>query len=529
MHSLRPVAQLDIPVFSAPVRWSLRALTWAAFAGSAYLAWYAVTQTHVAGCGVSGDSGCDMVLTSAWSKWLGVPVAVPGLACYATLAALSVLLGVQSPRLGRWVNTAFVLLAVVAAAASVWFLLLQVVAIGHFCIFCIFTDVCGIAIGGLAVWSAARWLSETRYLRRSRTAASGLIALRTALPAGNRRAAPVAAARDYPTPSLAVALGGAGAIVVLLVGGQILFPAKGYEVQQVALEDTIEMDGQNDEEPAEPRSFEPDSRVAMRIPTEPEGQGDETDIDSADRDVVAAHYEESGDEPGDEAETGQEAAEESPSAASEPPRGPDRERILSFLDGKLKLDIYKHPHIGSPGAPHVFVEVVSYNCKHCRTTHQTMKRALSRYGNQVAVIVMVIPFEQGCNKLVTSAAYSHRGACSTARMALGVAALKPAGFAKFHDWLMADEDEPPRLDRVVARAYGLVNSERLRELSSSDRFQKQIESYVDLFATLQKQNSGKKEFGLPVQILGDHVMSGRVEKPADLHSAWEEHLGVKPR
>jgi hypothetical protein len=49
-----------------------------------------------------------------------------------------------------------------------------------------------------------------------------------------------------------------------------------------------------------------------------------------------------------------------------------------------------------------------------------------------------------------------------------------------------------------------------------------------LFDTLQKR-SGRKDFGLPVQILGDHVMNGSVEKEEDLFKAWEEHLGVKPK
>jgi len=38
-----------------------------------------------------------------------------------------------------------------------------------------------------------------------------------------------------------------------------------------------------------------------------------------------------------------------------------------------------------------------------------------------------------------------------------------------------------------------------------------------------------KKFGLPVQILGDHIMSGSVEKPEDVYNAWEENLGVKPK
>jgi hypothetical protein len=52
---------------------------------------------------------------------------------------------------------------------------------------------------------------------------------------------------------------------------------------------------------------------------------------------------------------------------------------------------------------------------------------------------------------------------------------------------------------------------------------------VDLFAKLGQLNGNKKEFGLPIQILGDHIMSGTIEKSDDLYKAWEEHLGVKAR
>ena len=72
-----------------------RVLSWLAFGIAAYLAWDSITNSSVAGCGVGTHDGCDAVLNSAWSKWLGVPVAVLGLACYATLAGLSVLLGIQ--------------------------------------------------------------------------------------------------------------------------------------------------------------------------------------------------------------------------------------------------------------------------------------------------------------------------------------------------------------------------------------------------------------------------------------------------
>src|SRR5436305_10725381 len=111
-------ASIAEPVFNAPVRWTVRVLAWLAFGVASYLAWHAMTQTAVAGCGMGSAAGCDVVLTSSWSKWLGIPVAVIGLACYATLATLSILLGVREPTLSRWISTAFISLSIAAGIAS---------------------------------------------------------------------------------------------------------------------------------------------------------------------------------------------------------------------------------------------------------------------------------------------------------------------------------------------------------------------------------------------------------------------------
>ena len=108
------------PAFSAPERWAILVLSWLAFFIAGYLAMKAVTGGSVAGCGVGSGAGCDVVLTSSWSKWLGIPVAVFGLAVYAALASLSPLLWWRNEMASRWITTAIVLLSVVAAGASAW-------------------------------------------------------------------------------------------------------------------------------------------------------------------------------------------------------------------------------------------------------------------------------------------------------------------------------------------------------------------------------------------------------------------------
>jgi uncharacterized membrane protein len=525
------------PVFSTPLRWALRVLAWLAFGVSAYLAWNAVNQTSVAGCGFGDYKPCDIVLGSSWSKWFGVPVAVLGLACYATLAGLSVLLELRNARLGRWINTAFVMLSVLAAAASLWFIGLQIFAIGHYCIFCLVADICGIALGAIAVWSAALWLHETRYIRKPRVAAAGLMALRSAMPTAGRGSPTTSSSQPaMPTPSLPFALSGALAALAVLVGVQLVFPAKTHTLQEGTLDAPIALVGTNG---AKSNQGDPTSdtqpHVAMRIPSD--GEDDVAEGAAPPRSSTSSESTTPNEEEDSEADrtangNAQAAAEPPPPNGSNgtSPFAAEPERLVKFLGGKLTLDVYKHPLIGSPKAPHVMVEMVSYDCPHCRKMHGIMKKGLARYGDQLAIIVMPIPFEKGCNKLLTTDAGSHPGACVTARLAIGIGEVRPSQFVKFHDWLMSgDEEKPPILEKALPKAYELAGRDRLRTYIRGEDVNKQIAEYVDLYSKLRGAPGTRSDFGLPVQILGDKVMSGSVEKEEDVFKAWEEHLGLEPR
>jgi uncharacterized membrane protein/protein-disulfide isomerase len=506
------------PAFNAPVRWTLRVLAWLAFGIASYLAWHAMTQTSVAGCSVGSNEGCDLVLSSSWSKWLGIPVAFLGLACYSTLAALSVLLGVRNSQANRWIATIFVMLSIAAAGVSMWFIGIQIFALNNYCPYCLATDSCGIALGLISTAFAGRAALAQRRIPQTRTMQPGLMALRTALPAGSRTA-PLAVRTEPSSPWLVPAIGGAIPMIVLLIGGQLLFASKTFDVQKVALDESIQMVGSKTDA-ATNTSPAGRERVAMRVPNEEEGERPSLPGDSANPNAKSG-----------ESTKGRSAADREKSASDVPPSEPTeptKKRLVKLLGGKLTLDVYQHPIIGSPEAPHIAVEMVSYDCPHCRKMYPMMEHALERYGDQVALLIMVQPLDKECNKLVTDPAASHPGACTTARLAMGVAKVNPPAFANFHDFLMSSKDKPPGIESVLPKAYVLADRSRLRQLTQSEELAKQLDGYVDLYATLQKQN-GSKTFGLPVQILGDHVMSGSVESEADVFKAWEEHLGVKPR
>jgi len=510
------------PAFSTPGRWAILVLSWLAFLIAGYLAIHSVNGTSVAGCGVGSANGCDVVLSSSWSKWFGIPVAVLGLAIYAGLASLGPLLWWRNEEASRWVTTGVVLLSLVAAGASAWFIGVQFFAIHEYCKFCLVTDTCGILLGIIATIEAVRSVSKNRPSRGASGGPTGVMALRSTMPVGARSTVTTIAPSIADPPSLSLAFGGAVPLLALLVAGQIFFAGKTYEVQKVALTDTIEMTGatpgKSDEDAANSKSNDgqkPEvSTTDSKSDESSKGKSEEsalTRVDDA-TDAVGALPK----------DTAAKDKEEPASAPAEP----EKERIVKFLGGKLSLDVYKHPLIGSPEAPHIAIEMVSYDCPHCRKMATMMSEVLARYGDQVALLIMPVPLDKDCNKLVTDPTMLHPGACGTSRRVCGVAKLNPPAFAKFHEFLMTGKEAPP-MEKIVPKANGLVDRDKLRAFVNSPEAKKQVDGYVDLFGKLQAQTQAKgKTFGLPVQILGDNVITGEVEKIDDVFKAWEENLGV---
>ena len=76
-------------------RWAIAATALVALGVSVYLTVVVFEASGVtAGCGDgSGGLDCEHVLSSRWSKWLGLPVSAPAVGLYLTAALATVLLG----------------------------------------------------------------------------------------------------------------------------------------------------------------------------------------------------------------------------------------------------------------------------------------------------------------------------------------------------------------------------------------------------------------------------------------------------
>jgi uncharacterized membrane protein len=132
------------PAVRAMPAWLLwaRILLVIATAGASYLAWVAIHNGPVAGCGL--ESGCNAVLQSRWAYWFDLPVSVPAVLVYLALLGATVLWRKKtSPddERGSWV--AIIVLSVIVAGSALWFVGLQVFAIHAFCKYCLTAHACG--------------------------------------------------------------------------------------------------------------------------------------------------------------------------------------------------------------------------------------------------------------------------------------------------------------------------------------------------------------------------------------------------
>ena len=387
------------PLSIAPVRWGVRVLAAIAVGVSIYLAWHAISLQSVVGCSASATVDCDMVLQSRWSKLAGVPVAFLGVACYTVLLLLTFVPQQGSSAVGRYASTALVMITLVAAGAGLWFDGLQLFSLQKICIYCMAVHLCGVVIAGLVLWAAYHLRSRQFATSHTITALSGTFRPMTAA----RR--PVLPA---PTgPSLAVAWGGAAVALVILIAGQLIFRPP-MIVSQPKLDQPMDMT--NTVASTTPggttaiASPTAETHVVNRIPADEDVAGStpktEKSVDHGDRDNDLKSKD-------DSVATNHAATKTPAKSVAAKSDAPALSRKVTFLDGKLTIDMYEQAVLGSPTAPHVVIEMVDYACPHCRAMHQTVERAIERYGDQLAVVIMPMPLELECNKQMPKTEPAH--------------------------------------------------------------------------------------------------------------------------
>lgn len=146
---------------AAPRDWPQAAIAVAGMVLTAVLLWGAQARSGLPYC--AAGSGCDVVQGSAWSRLLGLPLALWGFAVYAVLAGLALSGGA---RLRRWRASA--LLSSAGFATSVYLTIVSLTLIDAWCGYCLVS----LGLFGVAVVLAA-WRRPAGALRARRPFLAG--------------------------------------------------------------------------------------------------------------------------------------------------------------------------------------------------------------------------------------------------------------------------------------------------------------------------------------------------------------------
>lgn len=403
--------------------WIVRLLASLALGLCVFLLWTSATSETAIGCDWSAFD-CDAALASPWAKWFGLPVAAGGTLCYLAALVGSLLAG-RSGVLGATGWRLLELAAPLAVGAGAWFFFVQFLWLDSFCLWCLLTHACGVAMAvAVLFWRRQDAAGETAPL------APGL------------SAAGFVAGSGPPTLGAPTFVGLLG-VIALVVGQTFGAPAKVVEYEpQIATDFSL---GQPEGSGEAPASVEPIAVTSAKPVTAP--------------------------------------AETLPAK-----RKRNGSRDLLLLKGRVKIDAYEHAVLGSPEAPHLVVEMMDYACPHCREFHEILNEAIDRFDGRVGVVILPVPGENLCNKYIKKSRPKSVGACFAAKLSIAVSRLEPAKFERFHAWMLEAEKIPSRTAALI-RAQRFVDSRELSaELRDPEgQIAAQIGQYVELAGALQKQ------------------------------------------
>jgi len=113
------------------------------------------------------------------------------------------------------------------------------------------------------------------------------------------------------------------------------------------------------------------------------------------------------------------------------------------------------PRLGPADAKHVLVEYFDYQCPACRTMHGFLRGLRAKYPRDIAIVVLPVPLERSCNRLIGPKDAAHPGSCELSRAALAVWRTAPEAFEEVHSALLADPVSGLRLALGKAPAAAL--------------------------------------------------------------------------
>jgi hypothetical protein len=388
-----------------------------------------------------------------------------------------------------WSWLALTLLALLAAGAAAWFLVVQAFVLKEFCPYCCLIHACGLVIGLLVLWKLPRGDREQQQAQMGQML--GFWAAEDDLSGGD--------------VALLIELGQLGAVALVAVCGlATLIGVQWFSVDESFLVEVSTVDtpiaatqGEDAHATSPLPASESSLPESLAVVDEPSAEFTMDIIpDEITKSITNAGPKASG------------LLKSSEFALREP----------VMINGLL-VDVSKLPVLGDPRAEHIMVELLDYTCHHCRKFHPMMESVVHRYSGQVAIVVRLCALSPKCNLNVTKKTRVHDKACEYAKLSLAVWRMNPQKFPEFHNWLM-DSDKIPSLSVANQRAVQLVGPEVIWREVKSDAVRSMLEENNQLFHETKR--------GLPILLTTFGATSGVPKSVEQMYGALESHLGLHP-
>ncbi|HBP55950.1 MAG TPA: hypothetical protein DHV39_06710, partial [Verrucomicrobiales bacterium] len=163
------------------------------------------------------------------------------------------------------------------------------------------------------------------------------------------------------------------------------------------------------------------------------------------------------------------------------------------------------PTLGDLDAPHRIACIFDYTCHHCRNLHGFIRQLLVKYNGQFSSLMIPMPLDAKCNRLMKKTPKDHQNACEYAKLCLAVHHVAPEKYDAFDSWLFSNHRSVKTVGTVMKHAQQLVGAQKLKEALQSTRVKKQLESNVTAYETTSK--TGRKS-SMPQTIIGSQVVFG---------------------
>lgn len=213
--------------------------------------------------------------------------------------------------------------------------------------------------------------------------------------------------------------------------------------------------------------------------------------------------------------------------------GADADWLLRVASRTEIAEVDRLPRLGSPEAAHVLILFHQYTCPHCAVTHRALRAALSRYGDQIAVLL--VPYHAPgipCTSSLDVGSGPQAEICQYSRLALAVWRCRPDRYDEFDEFLLTPPS-PMLANPDHSSVIGLAWARRRAEAIVGKQELKAALADPELPGLLAQLSSAKEQFSpdqkqiVPVLRVGQTTILGQIDETM-LFWRLEQELKIKP-